>query len=110
VLVGEGLVEDPHILPDLDEADRTGRDEQLGLERAGGRHDLDHQALRVGGLADGGLEGRDLAGDRRPDDVGAAPMDLGHPLLRRRELDTSKNPVPWPTGVAAVVDWRRAWP
>jgi hypothetical protein len=25
-------------------------------------------------------------------------------------LDTSKNPVPWPTGVAAVVDWRRAWP
>ncbi len=30
--------------------------------------------------------------------------------LRRQQLDTSKNPVPRPTGVAAVVDWRRAWP
>src|SRR3712207_9495969 len=34
----------------------------------------------------GRLQRRDAAGDRRPDDVGAAAVHLGRALLRRREL------------------------
>jgi hypothetical protein len=70
VLVREGVVEDPDVLPDLAEADRPGWDEQLGLRLAGGRHDLEVEALWVGDLADGGLQRRDAAGDRRADDGG----------------------------------------
>ena len=83
---GKGIVENADLLPDLDEADRPRRDEQLGLQRAVGRHDLQLQALRIGRLSDRSLQRGNAAGDRRPDDIGPAAIHFGDALLDRRQL------------------------
>ena len=64
---------------------RAGRNSSACRTRVLG-NDLELEALRIGVLADGGLQRRDPAGGRRADHVGAAALDLGDALLGRREL------------------------